>query len=215
MTTRFEGGDGFRRLQVFSTSLLQEPDEERRRIARELHDGIGQYLVGAKLSLESYLAAAAGGDTDREALSAIIRTLDSCLTETRTISHLLHPPLLDELGFSAAAKLYVDGFSRRSGIQVNFTAPPGLPRMSSALELVLFRIVQESLTNIHRHSQSRSADILVQLDGNDVSLTVRDYGKGMPLELLEKLRSRAAAGGVGLNGMRERIIQFRCRFEIE
>jgi signal transduction histidine kinase len=137
------------------------------------------------------------------------------LTETRTISHLLHPPLLDELGFASAAKSYVDGFSERSGIQVNLSIPPEFTRMSPELELVLFRIVQESLTNVHRHSQSQSVDINVELNDHHVSLAVRDHGKGMPRELLLKLRTRGEAGGVGLNGMRERIIQFNGRFEIQ
>lgn len=202
-------------LRQLSVRLLSTQDEERRRIARELHDSVGQYMAHAKMSLESFIKTPDGNQEHTQSLSQIVDTLDKCLSETRTISHLLHPPLLDELGFVSAAKSYVDGFSQRSGIQVNLNFPGETKRLPSAQELVLFRILQESLTNVHRHAQSSSVDIHVELDGDHITLAVRDFGKGMPQELLEKLRSRGESGGVGLNGMRERITQFGGRFEIE
>jgi PAS domain S-box-containing protein len=199
-----------RALRLFSVRLLRAQDEERRTIARELHDSVGQYLVHAKMSLESFVKNPDG----TRALSNIVDSLDKCLTETRTISHLLHPPLLDDLGFDSAARLYVDGFSQRCGIHVNLNFPRGLKRLQSALDLVLFRVLQESLTNVHRHSQSGSVDVGVELDGDYITLAVKDHGKGMPPELLQKLKA-GAGGGVGMNGMRERTIQFGGNFKIE
>ena len=201
-------------LRLLSARLLTAQDEERRRIARELHDSVGQYLAHAKLSLESYLKETADREKEMQALLPIVHTLDNCLTETRTISHLLHPPLLDELGFSSAAKSYVEGFSERSGIRVDMNIPRELKRMPSTLELVLFRILQESLTNVLRHAQSQSVVIHVELDANRVTLAIRDHGKGMPPELVQKLKA-GTGGGVGLSGIRERIIQCAGRLEIE
>jgi two-component system sensor kinase FixL len=198
-------------LRLLSSRLLHAEDEERRRIARELHDGLGQYLVHAKMSLECYLDKPDGP----QALIQTLDSLDRCLAEARTISYLLHPPFLDELGFASAAGSYVDGFAKRSGIQVHLHIVRDLQRLPGTVELVLFRILQESLTNVHRHSHSDSVDIHVELDGNHVVLSVRDYGKGIPGDLLEKLRARGDAGGVGLSGMRERVIQLAGRFEIQ
>ena len=200
-------------LRLLSLRLLGAEDEERRRIARELHDSVGQYLTHAKVVLESFLQKQDGNGQLTEALSHVAENLEKCLSETRTISHLLHPPLLDELGFTAATREYAHGFSQRSGIQVNLNLPPDLTRLPAALELVLFRILQESLTNVLRHAHSRVVDIELGLDGNHIALAVRDHGKGIRPELLEKLRTRGA-GGVGLNGMRERVLQFGGRFEI-
>ena len=202
-------------LRLLSVRLIGAQDEERRRIARELHDSVGQYLAQAKMSLESFLQKPDASEQGMQALSHITDSLDKCLTETRSISYLLHPPFLDELGFVSAARSYVDGFSQRSGIQVNLRIPPELKRLPSALELVLFRILQESLTNVLRHARSQSVDIQVELDGNHITLAVRDYGKGIPAELIERLRARGDGGGVGLSGMRERIMQFDGRFEIQ
>jgi two-component system CheB/CheR fusion protein len=196
-----------------SSSLLSSQDDERRRIARELHDSIGQYLASAAMSV-AVLKRPDATEKETETFSLLSDILEKCSTETRTISYLLHPPLLDELGFASAAKWYVEGFSQRSGIQVNFNIPPTLKRLSVALELVLFRILQESLTNIHRHSQSRSADIRLKLDAGKITLEVTDYGQGMPPELIERFRSNDG-GGVGLRSMRERISELGGRFEIQ
>lgn len=202
-------------LHELSASLMRAQDEERRRISRELHDSLGQYLASAKMSLES-LKRPDATEKESQNLQHLVDTLDKCLTETRTISHLLHPPLLDEIGFSSAAKWYAEGFSDRSGIHVNLNIPHDLKRLSGALELALFRILQESLTNIHRHSHSQSVDIQLELDADkNVRLQVKDHGQGLPSELLDRFRSDGTGVGVGLRSMRERISELGGKFEIQ
>jgi len=140
--------------------------------------------------------------------------LDRCIGETRTLSHLLHPPLLDEAGFSSAANWFVTGFSQRSGIPVSLQLPPDLQRLSSTTEIALFRVLQESLTNVHRHSQSSSAEIRLELDAEWVKLRIKDYGRGIEPQLLTKMRRDGTHTGVGLAGMRERIRELGGRLEI-
>ncbi len=200
-------------LRLLSLRLLAAQDEERRRIARELHDSLGQYLTHAKVVLDSFLQKHDGDGRTIQALGHVSENLEKCLDETRTISHLLHPPLLDEMGFVAATKAYTDGFSQRSGTQVNLSIPTDLERLPSAIELVLFRILQETLTNVLRHAQSQSVDVELHVDGNNISLGVRDYGSGIAPELEAKL-NRRGEGAVGLNGMRERVLQLGGRLEI-
>lgn len=200
-------------VRKLSTQMIRSQDEERRRISRELHDSVGQQLAHAKMSLES-LRRPGGTEEEAKALGHVADTLDQCLTETRTISHLLHPPLLDEVGFSSAASWYIEGFSERSGIQVNFDMPRTLGRLPGDVELVLFRILQESLTNVHRHARTQSVNVQLQVCDSEVTLEVRDHGKGMPRELLERFRTNGG-GGLGLNSMRERISELGGRFEIQ
>jgi len=200
-------------MRLLSLGLLRAQDEERRRIARELHDSLGQYLAHAKLVLDLFMKKHDGNGQGTQPLALVSENLDKCLSETRTISYLLHPPLLDELGFAAATQAYAEGFSKRSGIQVNLSIPSDLERLPAAMELVLFRILQETLTNVLRHAHSQSVDVKVQADANRLTLTVRDYGVGIPPELLERL-NRRGGGGVGLNGMRERVLQLGGRFDI-
>jgi two-component system, NarL family, sensor kinase len=148
-------------------------------------------------------------------LSTIADILEKSLTETRTISYLLHPPLLDEVGFASAASWYVEGFAKRSRIRVNLNIPEGLKRLPGPLELVLFRILQESLTNIHRHADTSLADIQLYFEAEDVVLEVQHRGKGcIPSVLLDRFRSTGQGVGVGLNSMRERINDLGGRFEI-
>jgi len=154
-------------------------------------------------------------EKERQGFLHLMDTLDKCLTETRTIAHLLHPPLLDELGLSAAAKLYVEGFSERSGIPMTLTTTPDLKRLPFELELGLFRILQESLTNIHRHAHTSSVDIQLKLGADHITLQVKDYGQGMSAEMLERFRTNATGGGVGLLSMRERISELSGRLEIK
>jgi PAS domain S-box-containing protein len=200
-------------LRQLSVRLMAAQDEERRRIARELHDSVGQHLAHAKLSLEMFLEKP-GEENDSENLATIVETLNQCMIETRTISHLLHPPLLDELGFATAARVYAQGFAKRSGIAVDLHIPPEMQRLPNDRELVLFRVLQESLTNVLRHARSESVDIRVEANGGRVSLAVRDHGTGMPRGLVERVLA-GTGGGVGLSGMRERIVQFGGHFEIE
>jgi len=204
-----------KQLQELSVELMQAQDEERRRISRELHDSLGQYLAHAKMSAEA-LKKADATEKERKSVEHMIETLDKCLTETRTLAHLLHPPLLEEIGLVSAAQWYAEGFSERSGIRANVKIPHETRRLPSALELGLFRILQESLTNVHRHSKSQSVDIELLLDANEVILQVKDYGPGMPPELLQRVRGKSGTGGgVGLKSMRERISELGGRFEIE
>jgi signal transduction histidine kinase len=187
-------------LRLLTIRLLQLQDEERRKFSRELHDSLGQYLVSAKMNLDIMAR-----NFPRESLLAeAIHSLDQAIAETRTISHLLHPPLLDEVGFVSAAKWYIDGFAQRSGIEVIFDMPAEAPRLPKQVNIVLFRILQESLTNIHRHAMTDKAEIKLSYFPDRVCLTVRDYGKGISPELLRSFVTKGINVGVGLAGMRER-----------
>lgn len=197
-----------------SVDLIKAQDEERRRIARELHDSVGQNLTHAKMSLDARLRKGETTERGMEWLSQIVDILDKSLAETRTISYLLHPPLLDELGFASAARAFAEGFSSRTGIHVNLDIPTDLPRLQPSLELVLFRVLQESLTNVMRHAGGATVDIRVAMEGVHITLTVRDYGKGMPPELVERLNTSGLGGGVGLSGMRERVLESHGAFEV-
>ncbi len=198
-------------LRTLTGQLLKTQDEERRRIARELHDSAGQIL--AALSMNLTPLASENGKLPPSAVIAITESVGfvkELSNQLRTISHLLHPPLLDEVGLSSALRLFLEGFEERSRIKVNLDIPGNFERLPSELETAIFRVVQECLTNIHRHSGSRVAAIRVTRDGNEVKVEVRDQGKGMA--------SRGNAShkkvGVGIQGMRERIKQFGGRFEI-
>jgi PAS domain S-box-containing protein len=200
VTARKSAEQAYRRL---SSRLLKLQDEERRRIAREMHDSLGQYLTALKISLEMMPRVP---EAQREALlEDAVATTDQCLSETRTLSHLLHPPLLDEAGFASAARWFVNGFAQRSGIDVNLEMPEDFGRLSRPVETTLFRVLQESLTNIHRHSKSQSADIHFSVHESTVTLEVRDYGRGIDESLLERFHENEAQTGVGLAGMRERV----------
>jgi PAS domain S-box-containing protein len=185
-----------------SSRLMHAQDVERRRIARELHDSIGQYLGALGMSL-TRLEMATGSEFP-ETLSECRQLLDGCVNETRTLSHLLHPPLLDEVGFASAATNYVQEFARRSGIEIDISVD--LPsRLQADTEILLFRVLQESLTNIHRHSGSSRAKIRAGIEGEEVSLEIRDYGQGIPQEVLESFKASGNGAGVGLAGIRERL----------
>ncbi|MGH9682442.1 MAG: CHASE3 domain-containing protein [Candidatus Acidiferrales bacterium] len=196
--------DAVRRL---NGHILRVQDEERRKIARELHDSLGQVLAALTMNLATLENETVILDRAKRSrlLSECLRLLEQGSAETRTLSYLLHPPLLDELGFAAAAKWYVEGFSQRSKIEVKLEAPSNIPRMTRDVELALFRVLQESLTNIHRHSGSSSADISLESKRGNVILTITDHGAGIPASLLEKFRKSATGTGVGLAGMRERV----------
>jgi signal transduction histidine kinase len=198
-------------LRTLSVRLLELQDQERRKFSRELHDSLGQYLVGAKMNL----AVLGKSLPDNALIAECLKLLDQAMTETRTISHLLHPPLLDETGFASAARWYVEGFAKRSGIQTSLDMPEDLDRLPSSLELALFRVLQESLTNVHRHARSRKADVSLGLSEDQILLRVRDYGKGIPPEVLDRFRRNSAHAGVGLVGMRERIHELGGRLEME
>jgi len=187
-------------LRRLTGRLLQVQDAERRKFSRELHDSLGQYLAGAKMNLEIFAAQRRAGS-----LPEAIQLLDQAMAETRTISHLLHPPLLDEAGLSSAAKWYVEGFAQRSGIEVKIDLPEDVGSLSKPVALGLFRVLQESLTNIHRHSGSTKAEVSLELLPDRVLLNVRDYGKGIAPGVLTAIRTKGMNSGVGLAGMRERM----------
>jgi signal transduction histidine kinase len=199
-------------LRLLSRRLLAAQDAERRRIARELHDSLGQYLASVKMTLTML------GGTDvpnkAEYLSVAQESIDRAIVETRTLSHLLHPPMLDEAGFASAARLYVEGFGQRSGIQTRLNLPSELDRLPELTELNLFRILQESLTNVHRHSGSSSVEIHLKTTDGYATLTVRDFGRGMPAELLDGFDRRRTRFGVGLSGMRERVNDLGGKLDI-
>ena len=197
-------------LQKLSARVLTIRDEERRRFSRELHDSMGQHLASAKMHLDLL----AQSIPDKPALAECSQLLDQALTETRTLSYLLHPPLLDEAGFESAAREYVEGFSKRSGIPVTLRMPDQLDRLGQNIELALFRVMQEGLTNIHRHSGATQATITVALSPTQVAVSMRDNGRGMASEVLAGFRDGGAHLGVGIAGMRERIREFGGHLDI-
>jgi len=198
-------------LRALSTRLMSLQDEERRRFARELHDSVGQQLVAMKLAVAS-LEEKLHDDATVQDLFAI---LDECIKETRTISHLLHPPLLDEVGLKSALRWFVEGFGQRSGIEVNVEFHDAAERLPDSIELVLFRVLQESLTNVHRHSGATRADVGLSVANNVVCLKIRDYGRGIPPTLLQRLGKDGTGGGVGLAGMTQRIREIGGRLGIQ
>jgi signal transduction histidine kinase len=140
---------------------------------------------------------------------------DDAIREIRTISHLLHPPLLDEAGLNSAMRWFVEGFAKRSGIQVNLQVPDSTLRYDDSVELVLFRVLQEGLTNVHRHSGAKHADVTLSADNARVTLMIRDSGKGIPPDVLLSVTEDAIGRGVGLAGMTERVRELGGRFEIK
>jgi PAS domain S-box-containing protein len=191
-------------LRELSARLLRLQDEERRRIARELHDSTGQTLTILKLTLASLEPLVSGIPRAVELVNDLNAVADQAVQEIRTTSHLLYPPLLDELGFSSAAQWYVEGFGKRSGIKSSLDIS-ATPQLTKDAELVFFRILQESLTNVLRHSGSTAVDIRLYCDDADAILTVRDYGKGIASEKLSSFRETGAGVGVGLGGMKQRV----------
>jgi signal transduction histidine kinase len=192
-----------------SAQLLRVQDHERRRFSRELHDGLGQTLAVVKWTLSSLLEKNPGDPSIVEC----VKCIDEAILGTRTISHLLHPPLLDEAGFESAARWYVEGFSQRSGIPVTLTIGD-VGRLPRSVELALFRVLQESLTNIHKHSKSPHAEVSLQPNKDNVILRVKDFGAGIPEETLENFVNRGTRVGVGLAGMRERIREQGGQFNV-
>ncbi len=201
-------------LRLLSGQLLQLQDQERRRIARELHDSAGQIL--AALGMNLALVASENGNIDPRAAKAIqesVSLVQELSQELRTISHLLHPPLLDEVGLASGLRSYLEGFTERSKIRVELELPEDLGRLPQDLETAIFRIVQECLTNIHRHSQSPVARIRISRSDGQISLQVEDRGKGIPPEKREAMEL-GGTPGVGIRGMRERLRQLGGSLEI-
>src|SRR5215469_3663676 len=198
-------------LRRLSVKLLRVQDDERRRIARELHDSLGQDLTAAKICIDML---AQENSADSPHLSDARSLVDRCIADTRTLSHLLHPPLLDEAGLASAAKWYVEGFGQRSGILTQLELPEYIHRLPIRMETALFRILQEALTNVHRHSGSRAVQVRIAIENGRVILTVRDFGMGVPREVLDRFWKTGNVG-VGLAGIRERLKELDGILEIE
>ena len=202
-------------IRWLSGRLLQMRDDERRRLARDLHDSLGQILSAIKMNL-SYLARDTSplDERGRNAVTESRELIDSCIKEVRTLSHLLHPPMLDEVGLLPAIRWFVTGFSQRSGIDVKLDLPATLQRFPIELEIAIFRVVQEGLTNVHRHSGSPTAIVSLGVEDSQVHLKVIDHGRGIPSQALAA-RQEDSSIGIGLPGMRERTRQLGGKMEID
>lgn len=203
-------------LRQLSGNLLRSQDEERRRIARELHDSTAQSLAALVINLTRLDESPAElGPGTRDLIADSLALAEQCARELRTLSYLLHPPLLDELGLGAALRQYVNGFAQRSGIRVDLNVPVGVGCLSQDVATTLFRLVQESLTNIHKHSGSQTAAVRLARRGERLTLEVKDEGRGIPSERLRVSDEQLAAFGVGITGMRERVRQLGGQLEIK
>ncbi len=194
-------------LRELTSRLLRIRDDERRRLARELHDSVGQMLAALNMNISLVHAEASKLSLAAStAVSENARWVSEITSEIRTISHLLHPPLLDEAGLISALTWYVDGLAARANMKISLELPARLPRLPDELELAIFRIVQECLTNVHRHSGSKTASVRVKHSADSVQVEVQDHGKGVPSQ---------RSPGVGLRGMRERVKQFGGQFDVK
>jgi signal transduction histidine kinase len=213
MTQRKASEELQSRLSV-SHSLLKAQEEERRRIARELHDSAGQTLAALCMGVESMAVRA---PREAPSLAKIARecsdTAQQLSQEVRTASYLLHPPMLDEIGLTAALGWYVEGLEARSGLKITLETPSEFGRIGPEIELLIFRLVQECLTNIYRHSGSKTATIRLGVEGREIKLSVEDRGKGIPAGKLAVVQNRGS--GVGLQGMRERVRQVNGQMDVK
>jgi PAS domain S-box-containing protein len=204
-------------LRQLSRHLLRTQEEERRRIGRELHDSVGQYLTALKMKLDvlNRPSGLPGKELVRRHLSECSELADELIKDVRTISYLLYPPMLEEIGLNSAISWYLDGFSKRSGITTTFHTDNTIVRLPTDVEVALYRILQESLTNVHRHSGSPSAVVRLLLRGGEVQLEVSDKGKGMPpLQEAQAGQDWIGTFGVGLRGMNERIRQLGGKLDL-
>jgi PAS domain S-box-containing protein len=205
-----------RSLRQLSVHLLRMQDQERQRIGRELHDSLGQCLSVLKMKLDSIdFSGESATNQAQDDISDCARLAEMCIREVRTISYLLFPPFLEERGLGAAIGWFLEGFTKRSGIQTTADVSPDFERLAADLELVLYRVLQEALTNVHRHSESPTAEVRLTRNAERAVLEITDHGKGLPAEVLEDSESNwMGARGVGLRGMNERVRQVGGTFEI-
>jgi anti-sigma regulatory factor (Ser/Thr protein kinase) len=202
-------------LQILTQRLLKVQDEERRKLSRELHDSTGQTLAALKISI-SFLEENCSQDPASVALiSAVEELANQAIEEIRTMSYLLHPPLLDEVGLSCAAEWYVEGFAKRSGVNVTLDIATPPKRLPTRIEFALFRVLQESLTNVHRHSGASAVSVRLEYRLDEINLEIRDNGRGIAAERLARLRKASPETGVGLAGMRERMHELNGKLEVE
>ena len=198
-------------LRYLTGRLMQIQDAERRRVARDVHDGLGQYLVGVKMGIDQLARRFSNDAACHESITEISSLLSRAINETRTISHLLHPPLLDEIGLGSALAAYSDGFGKRSGISIAVDVARDLGRLEPDIETALFRVVQECLLNVHRHSKSATAGVSLRRENGKIVLRISDEGVGMSAK---GKNSDPMGLGVGLLGIRERIRQLDGKFEV-
>ena len=208
--------DSEKSLRQLSLRLLQTQDEERRRIGRDLHDSVGQYLVGLKMKIDSFKSSRERGQRENASqLTECTQLIEEAIKEVRTISYLLYPPMLEELGLKSAIPWYLDGFTKRSGIKTTFEVSPDFDRVPGDLELALFRVLQESLTNVHRHSGSPTATVRLLTENSCAVLQVIDEGNGTQSKSWEdRGQEWMGALGVGLRGMNERVRQLGGTLEL-
>ncbi len=208
----YESEQSLRRL---SLHLLRTQDEERRRIGRDLHDSLGQYLATLKINLDSLQLALPPNEGAHSQIAQCVSLAEEAIKEVRTISYLLYPPMLEELGLKSAIPWYLDGFTNRSGIKASLEIPADFGRLPRDVELALFRVLQESLTNVHRHSGSPRVVIRLGHENGTAILEIEDHGKGLPPSMLNGDRTGLPISpGVGLRGMDERMRQLGGRVEL-
>jgi PAS domain S-box-containing protein len=200
-------------LRELSNRLLQTQDEERRHIARELHDSAGQLIAALGMNLAGITPHARENAALGKTLEDTQNLLQQLNREIRTTSYLLHPPLLDESGLPEAIRWYMEGLRERSGLDIDLNIPESFGRLPAEIELAVFRIVQESLTNIHRHSDSKTATIRLFRDADSVELEIQDHGKGISEEKLAAIKEGRT--GVGITGIRERVRHFKGVLDIQ
>jgi signal transduction histidine kinase len=192
-------------LRRLSHSLMTAQDEERRRIARELHDGLGQDLTAAKMMLGSLVQPNQLKDPrDGKTVSEVLSMMDNVIEQVRTLSHLLHPPLLDEMGLLSALRWYTDGFAKRSGIVTILAAAKDFPRLEPELEMAIFKIIQESLTNVFRHAEATEATVQLEARDGQACISIVDNGKGIGSS--DELHP--ASYGIGVMGIKQRVEEF-------
>jgi signal transduction histidine kinase len=202
-------------LQTLSQRLLKVQDEERRKLSRDLHDSTGQTLAALKMAVACLQEECKQYPSANLLASEVTGMADLAIEEIRTMSYLLHPPLLDEVGFACAAEWYVEGFAKRTGVKVKLDLATSAKRLPGGIEIALFRILQEGLTNVHRHSGASEVVVFFQYQPRTIVLEIRDNGRGIPAERLDRLRKTSAETGVGLAGMRERMYELNGKVEIE
>jgi signal transduction histidine kinase len=202
-------------LRSLSVRLMAVQDEERRRIARDLHDSAGQTLAALRMTIALLSEAARTLPTVAKLADEMDSLSQEALREIRTNSYLLHPPMLDEAGFASAAQWFVDGYSARSGLTVEFNVSDNIGRLPSRVDLALFRVLQEALTNIHRHARCSNVIVGLALESDELVLHIEDNGRGFSKERLQSFRESQPSTSVGLAGMRERLRELGGKLEIE
>jgi len=210
-----ELNDSYHSMRTLTGRLMRAQDDERRRIAQMLHETTAQDLAGLKMLLARLNRTLDGlNERERNELAEGMALAEQSIAQVRTLSYLLHPPFLDETGLLSALRWYAAGFSERSGIEVDLDLPEKFERLPLDTETALFRIVQESLINIHRHAASETARIRLRCDARTLVLEIGDRGRGIPEALLKRIRSGGGAVGVGIAGMSERTGQLGGSLEI-